>query len=139
VCGPPPLACARGTSPVSARPQSTAILAIDEVHFVWMLFVMVHPSLSTDRFGRSDYHVHRAEAHRLHGSPWPCHPQCVDLAQHWSKITHPTLRRVEKLILPSDHFDKYSLTVCQDRRENLTLRRRALRLPGQLAPAKQGP
>src|SRR5215472_9977981 len=42
--GPPPLACADGTDPASAKPQSIAILAIDEVHLVCVLLIMALPT-----------------------------------------------------------------------------------------------
>jgi hypothetical protein len=42
----PPLACACGTNPANATAQSTAILTVDEVHFVCTLFIMSSPFFS---------------------------------------------------------------------------------------------
>src|SRR5215468_11937318 len=53
VLDPPPLANALGTNPASARPQSTAILAINEVNFVYVVLMLTSPTimgLGTDRF-----------------------------------------------------------------------------------------
>src|SRR5215831_9486383 len=43
VLDPPPLANALGANPASATPQSTAVLAINEVHFVCVLFIITSP------------------------------------------------------------------------------------------------
>ena len=65
VLSPPPLACALGTNPASARPQSTAILAINEVNFVYVVLMLTSPTimgLGTDRFEISHSTLRRLKA-----------------------------------------------------------------------------
>src|SRR5262249_61442935 len=45
VLAPPPLANALGTHPASATPKSTAILAINEVHFVCVVLILTSPTI----------------------------------------------------------------------------------------------